>query len=474
MKNNIKISAYVGIAFISSFVLLVIFLQLFSIGFLTTEKNILEPENIFGQNPKHATISVLRDISGQTESDSITINSLGFRGDEFSEIKQENTYRIFLVGGSPMFGFGASSDETTIPGFLQDLLNKEDLQFNVEVINAGIQGVGSDTELELITQKLIKFSPDLIIVYDGWHDLRSNNDAELLKENWQSICDLGIEHNFSTIISLHPIAGFGEKTLTQTEFEYVKAGKSYSEKPLIESMPLYEKYAQNLSELKNCEKTLDFRNVFDNEISTMYIDMAHVHDEGNRIVAKSLSNEILPIISEDDELNAFQNKNSNDTITGLLYNEREITVDLELIHSDLTDEITLKVNTYDNTNKKEVENVTYFLSISYNDERLLNQYFFAEDGILLMNIEPSDDTSSKVIGEIQYLHNAYVTIGSEYMPDMTGKTIKSKTPLQLIGPILNKDGIYTFDIDLRTLDDSSNAVYTLSDYHYEINFKKST
>ena len=63
MKNNIKISAYVGIAFISSFVLLVIFLQLFSIGFLTTEKNILEPENIFGQNPKHATISVLRDIS---------------------------------------------------------------------------------------------------------------------------------------------------------------------------------------------------------------------------------------------------------------------------------------------------------------------------------------------------------------------------------------------------------------------------
>ena len=100
--------------------------------------------------------------------------------------------------------------------------------------------------------------------------------------------------------------------------------------------------------------------------------------------------------------------------------------------------------------------------------------FFAEDGILLMNIEPSDDTSSKVIGEIQYLHNAYVTIGSEYMPDMTGKTIKSKTPLQLIGPILNKDGIYTFDIDLRTLDDSSNAVYTLSDYHYEINFKKST
>ena len=86
MKNNIKISAYVGIAFLGAFVLLTIFLQMFSVGLLTTDKNILEPENIFDLNPKHTTISVIRSISGDTESDSITINSLGFRGDEFSEI----------------------------------------------------------------------------------------------------------------------------------------------------------------------------------------------------------------------------------------------------------------------------------------------------------------------------------------------------------------------------------------------------
>ena len=55
--------------------------------------------------------------------DSITINSLGFRGDEFSEIKPSNTYRIFMVGGSTMFGAGATSDKTTIPGYLQHHLN---------------------------------------------------------------------------------------------------------------------------------------------------------------------------------------------------------------------------------------------------------------------------------------------------------------------------------------------------------------
>ena len=48
-------------------------------------------------------------------AESSNLNSLGFRGPEFSEIKPSNTYRIFMVGGSTMFGAGASSDEATIP-----------------------------------------------------------------------------------------------------------------------------------------------------------------------------------------------------------------------------------------------------------------------------------------------------------------------------------------------------------------------
>ena len=46
-------------------------------------------------------------------------NIHGFRGDEFSEIKPPNTYRIFMVGGSTLFGSGESSDDATIPGILQ-------------------------------------------------------------------------------------------------------------------------------------------------------------------------------------------------------------------------------------------------------------------------------------------------------------------------------------------------------------------
>ena len=233
MKSNIKISALVGVALLSSLAILVLFLDTYSAGLLTSERGILDAENIFEQNPKQATVDVLRNLLGDSKDDAININSLGFRGNEFFKIKPDMTYRIFMLGGSPMFGYGASSDETTIPGYMQEFLNEEDFGFDIEVINSGIQAADSSKELKLLKQRLVTFSPDLVIMYDGWNDLRSNVSPNELKENWRQACEIGNENNFDTVIVLQPIAGFGSKKLTQQESEYVKAGKSYSEKPLL-------------------------------------------------------------------------------------------------------------------------------------------------------------------------------------------------------------------------------------------------
>ena len=59
------------------------------------------------------------------QSQSITINSLGFRGDDFSIEKSNSSYRIFMLGGSTMFGHGATSDKTTIPGYTQEFFQKD-------------------------------------------------------------------------------------------------------------------------------------------------------------------------------------------------------------------------------------------------------------------------------------------------------------------------------------------------------------
>ena len=471
MKANIKILALVGIAFLSSFAILVVFLDMYSEGLLTTEEKILDVENIFDQNPKQATIDVLRNFFGNSETDTISINSLGFRGDEFSKIKPDRTYRIFMVGSSPMFGYGATSDETTIPGFMQKFLNRTDFGFDIEVINSGVQAIRSDTELELVKRSLITFSPDLIIIYDGWNDLRSNISPNELKENWKDACEIGNENNFNTVISLQPIAGFGNKKLTEQESEYVKTGKSYSKKLLIESLSVYQHYAKNLSEIKICAKTIDLRDVFDNETEMIYSDQGHVFDQGNAIVAKSLYDAILPIILKNKEFNIFENERGFDDLT-TVYDGREIIVNIEILPSTDRDREKIKISTYDNTNNEYVQNVTYLLSISDTNENLLTKHFFAQDGLLIINIQPNDESLIKVIGEKQYALDAYVMLGSEYMPDISGKILTSVTPLQLIGPILDSDGIYTFDIELRTIDDPSKWIYSLSGFHYEINFKK--
>ena len=56
-------------------------------------------------------------------SEFLNVNSHGFRGPEMTLIKPDDTYRIFMLGGSTMFGMGATSDETTIPGYTQTLVN---------------------------------------------------------------------------------------------------------------------------------------------------------------------------------------------------------------------------------------------------------------------------------------------------------------------------------------------------------------
>ena len=70
------------------------------------------------------------------QSQSITINSQGFRGDEFFSNKPDSVYRIFMIGGSTIFGYGATSDQTTIPGYVQQFFENNYENITIEVINA--------------------------------------------------------------------------------------------------------------------------------------------------------------------------------------------------------------------------------------------------------------------------------------------------------------------------------------------------
>ena len=83
------------------------------------------------------------NIDPNQHYDTININSEGFRGKEISIMKSDDTFRIFIIGGSTVYGTGSESDITTIPGFLQKEFDNSDIPYNVEIINAGIAGAWS-------------------------------------------------------------------------------------------------------------------------------------------------------------------------------------------------------------------------------------------------------------------------------------------------------------------------------------------
>lgn len=104
------------------------------------------------------------------ENISYTINSKGFRGNEFKEKKEK--IRILAFGGSTTIGL-ESPDDKTYPFQLEKLLNKDSNKY--EVINMGFSSKSLNYIKSLIFTEAFKYEPDIIIIqsvrnsiiYDG-------------------------------------------------------------------------------------------------------------------------------------------------------------------------------------------------------------------------------------------------------------------------------------------------------------------
>jgi lysophospholipase L1-like esterase len=113
--------------------------------------------------------------------DDFRINSLGFRGPEFSRDKTPGVTRIFCIGDSNTVGLEAREDDTW-PATLARLLGRQaGSQF--EVINAGFNGYTSFNYLMLIREELLEYSPDVFVIYGGVNDLNQQSSLRP-KENW--------------------------------------------------------------------------------------------------------------------------------------------------------------------------------------------------------------------------------------------------------------------------------------------------
>ncbi len=112
----------------------------------------------------------------------VTINSMGFRGGEFTREKRSRTLRVVSLGASSTFGYH-DKDNETYPSYLQDtlsqlLLEKGCEEFtSAEVLNLGIPHLESDNIVALFMAEALPLKPDVVTYYEGINDAHVDRAA---------------------------------------------------------------------------------------------------------------------------------------------------------------------------------------------------------------------------------------------------------------------------------------------------------
>lgn len=102
----------------------------------------------------------------------VTINRKGFRDLEREYAKDPSIYRIVVLGDSMVWGYGVEDDQT----FTR--VTESRLQ-NVELINLGVSGYGTDQELLLLREQGLRYQGDLYVLVVVDNDFISNTASRM-------------------------------------------------------------------------------------------------------------------------------------------------------------------------------------------------------------------------------------------------------------------------------------------------------
>jgi len=151
---------------------------------------------------------------------------------------------------------------------------------------------------EIKTRNIIsKVLPNYLYSF-GIYEVSSHDETpvpdkvKIWNERWIEICELGKQKGFDVVITVQPIAGSGNYVLTDFSKQQFDMKNN---KKILKGLELYAEGLEKLEE--HCLETMDLRNVFDKVSSPIYIDSVHLDDHGNEIVAESIFELTVPIVS---------------------------------------------------------------------------------------------------------------------------------------------------------------------------------
>ncbi len=119
-----------------------------------------------------------RNPANTLTASGLRTNRYGFRGPELALQKGSNIVRIAFLGASTtiaMHSFPFSYPEH-FGHWLNLWLKANNYPLQVEVINAGREGIGSSDIAAIVKQEVLPLAPDYVIYYEGANDLQAGSD----------------------------------------------------------------------------------------------------------------------------------------------------------------------------------------------------------------------------------------------------------------------------------------------------------
>lgn len=257
----------------------------------------------------------------------------------------ENPVRIFVFGGSTLWGTGAR-DMGTIPSFLSKTLCESG--FAVEVTNFGESGYTNTQEIIKLQLELREGNiPDVVIFYDGVNDVFTSyqngiagypQNVENRRKEFNTRDKFNLNGVFPNVVKVIKIFK-GESLISQPLDEklnldtaglylsnikiiksleddfnfksffywqptiYTKPKLSEDEKNKIDKNDVQgESYIQVSNIVKLSKQVNDLTNIFNNQTKTIFIDWAHISEEGNSIVGGEIAIEIIRYLKEEKSI----------------------------------------------------------------------------------------------------------------------------------------------------------------------------
>jgi hypothetical protein len=224
----------------------------FELWLRANEKRKFDPNEIYQAHP------FLQNQLGRSDQRR-HINSHGFRGEEITKEKPDNVCRIFVVGGSTVYGWQMPFEKSHVR-ILERLLRAHYPDRKIEVLNAGASWHSSEHSIIKYLFNIKDFQPDLIILWHGINDLYRSFISERFTVGdfqadyshfWGPMSSVVLQH-FERKKNLEPIINIKLYMLDFFNVNFYSDLRTFDNVPQLESIdvddfPSLEAFSRNMA-----------------------------------------------------------------------------------------------------------------------------------------------------------------------------------------------------------------------------------